>query len=70
MQPFDLTDLEWSPELLIAANDDDEQNTRLARFLWEDNGLDIPGAFLERLLPYLGMFDYSRRCPHTHLLLY
>ncbi|KAL0955554.1 hypothetical protein HGRIS_001793 [Hohenbuehelia grisea] len=54
LQPFDLTDLDWSPELLIACHDDDEQNARLARHLWEDNGLDIPETFLMRILPFLG----------------
>ncbi|KAJ8518630.1 hypothetical protein ONZ45_g4322 [Pleurotus djamor] len=54
LQPFDLTDLDWSPQLWIACHDDDEQNSRLARHLWEDNGLDVPEAFLTDLLPYLG----------------
>lgn len=54
-QPFDLTDLEWSPEILIAIHDEDEQNSRLAQHLWEDNGLDIPEAFLDALTPFLGM---------------
>ncbi|GLB43526.1 putative ARM repeat-containing protein [Lyophyllum shimeji] len=54
LQPFDLTDLDWSPELLIACHDEDEQNARLARHLWEDNGLDIPQEFLDTLIGYLG----------------
>lgn len=53
-QPFDLTDLDWSPELLIAANDEDEQNSRLARLIWEDNGLDVPESFLQTMLKFLG----------------
>ncbi|KAG6915850.1 hypothetical protein DXG01_009609 [Tephrocybe rancida] len=53
-EPFDLTDLDWSPELLIACHDEDEQNARLARHLWEDNGLDVPEQFLDTLLKYLG----------------
>ncbi|KAG6873014.1 hypothetical protein C0995_003975 [Termitomyces sp. Mi166 len=52
--PFDLTDLDWSPELLLACHDEDEQNARLARHLWEDNGLDVPEQFLETLIDYLG----------------
>jgi hypothetical protein len=47
--------LDWSPEILIAIHDEDEQNSRLAQRLWEDNGLDIPEAFLDTLTPYLGM---------------
>ncbi|KAI0316101.1 ARM repeat-containing protein [Amylostereum chailletii] len=53
LQPFDLTELDWSSELLIAANDSDEQNARLARHLWEDNGLDVPEAYSEKLLTFL-----------------
>lgn len=48
--------MEWSPEILIATHDEDEQNSRLAQHLWEDNGLDIPEAFLDTLTKYLGMF--------------
>ncbi|KZT22524.1 ARM repeat-containing protein [Neolentinus lepideus HHB14362 ss-1] len=54
LQPFDLTDLEWSIELWIAMHDSDEQNARLARTIWEDNGLDVPEAFSAPLLAYLG----------------
>ncbi|KAJ7115902.1 ARM repeat-containing protein [Mycena epipterygia] len=62
LQPFDLTDLDWSPELWVACHDDDEQNGRLGRHLWEDNGLDVPEAFLEQLLPFLGHDNaYVRR---------
>ena len=51
-----MTDLDWSPELLIACHDEDEQNARLARHVWEDNGLDVPETFLAHLLEYLGVF--------------
>jgi hypothetical protein len=54
-QPFDLTDLDWSPELWIACHDDDEQNARLARHVWEDNGLDVPETYLDELVLYLGV---------------
>ncbi|KDR69874.1 hypothetical protein GALMADRAFT_913484 [Galerina marginata CBS 339.88] len=54
LQPFDLTDLDWSPELWIACHDDDEQNERLARHVWDDNGLDVPEVFLADLQDYLG----------------
>ncbi|TFY83754.1 hypothetical protein EWM64_g252 [Hericium alpestre] len=53
LQPFDLTDLDWSPEILIAAHDTDEQNARLARHLWEDNGFDVPETYLPDLLKFL-----------------
>ncbi|QRV98281.1 translational activator gcn1 [Ceratobasidium sp. AG-Ba] len=54
LQPFDLTESEWSPEIWIACHDDDEQNARLARQLWDDNGLDISSGYIAELLPFLG----------------
>ncbi|KAI6117782.1 armadillo-type protein [Pisolithus croceorrhizus] len=57
IQPLDLTDLDWSPELWIACHDDDEQNARLANHAWEDNGLDVPEGFLGQLLPFLEHAD-------------
>ncbi|KAG8759295.1 translational activator of GCN4, partial [Ceratobasidium sp. 428] len=53
LQPFDLTELDWCPEIWIACHDDDEQNARLARHLWDDNGLDIPNGYIAELLPFL-----------------
>ncbi|KAG1891855.1 uncharacterized protein F5891DRAFT_1209847 [Suillus fuscotomentosus] len=53
IQPFDLTDLDWSPQHWVACHDDDEQNVRLAKHLWEDNGLDVPEDFLDKLMNYL-----------------
>ncbi|ORX39844.1 regulation of translational elongation-related protein [Kockovaella imperatae] len=53
LQPVDLTDLDYSEELYIAAHDSDEQNANLAAHLWEDNGLDIPETYLASLLGYL-----------------
>ncbi|KAF7294474.1 TOG domain-containing protein [Mycena kentingensis (nom. inval.)] len=54
LQPFDLTDFDWSPELWLACHDEDDQNGRLARHVWDDNGLDVPETFLPVLLPLLG----------------
>jgi hypothetical protein len=54
LQPFDLTDIEWSPEVLIACHDDDEQNGRLARQLCDENGLEIPEGYMSSLIPLLG----------------
>ncbi|KAH7334649.1 translational activator GCN1 [Rhizoctonia solani] len=53
LQPFDLTELDWSPEIWIACHDEDEQNARLARHLWDDNGLDVPSGYISELLPFL-----------------
>ena len=52
--------MDWSPELWIACHDDDEQNARLARHAWEDNGLDVPENFLDSLLDFLGGFVFRR----------
>ncbi|KAI5995298.1 armadillo-type protein [Pisolithus orientalis] len=61
IQPLDLTDFDWSPELWIACHDEDEQNARLANHVWEDNGLDVPEDFLGQLLPFLGHVNaYAR----------
>lgn len=51
---FDLTDLDWSPELWLACHDDDDQNSRLAHHIWEDNGLDVPDNYLHDLLQLHG----------------
>ncbi|KAJ7224326.1 armadillo-type protein [Mycena pura] len=62
LQPFDLTDFDWSPELWVACHEEDEQNGRLARHVWDDNGLDVPDTFLTQLLPLLGHENaYVRR---------
>jgi hypothetical protein len=53
-QPFDLTEFDWSPELLIACHDSDEPNARLARHIWEDNGLDVEEVYAPALLKLLG----------------
>ncbi|WWD10197.1 hypothetical protein V865_008331 [Kwoniella europaea PYCC6329] len=53
LQPFDLTELDYSEELWIAIHDDDEQNANLALHIWEDNGLDLPETYLNSLLRYL-----------------
>ena len=64
MQPFDLTDLDWSPELWIAIHDNDEQNARLAQHVWEDNGLDVPEPYLQHLLSFLGRHYNILIIPH------
>ncbi|KAG2335923.1 hypothetical protein BDR05DRAFT_953716 [Suillus weaverae] len=46
IQPFDLTDLDWSPQLWVACHADDEQNARLANHAWEDNSLMYQKTFL------------------------
>ncbi|KAI8978208.1 ARM repeat-containing protein [Trametes punicea] len=68
LQPFDLTDLDWSPELWIACHDEDEQNARLANHIWEDNGLDVPESFLKDIIPFLEHENsYVRLCAASAL---
>lgn len=54
LQVMDLTDLDWSPVLWVMCYDNDQQNARIAKHLWEDNGLDIPETFFDDLKPFLG----------------
>ncbi|OJT01635.1 Translational activator GCN1 [Trametes pubescens] len=68
LQPFDLTELDWSAELWIACHDEDDQNARLAVHVWEDNGLDVPENFLKDLLPFLEHDNaYVRSCTASAL---
>ncbi|TIC67402.1 ARM repeat-containing protein [Wallemia mellicola] len=53
LQPIDITDIEFPTELWLACHDEDEQNSRLANHLWDDNGLDVSEDFLGKLIPYL-----------------
>jgi hypothetical protein len=52
-KPFDLTDFDWSPALLVACHDSDTQNARLARHIWDDNGLDVVESYMEPLFQLL-----------------
>ncbi|KAG8875312.1 translational activator of GCN4 [Tulasnella sp. 331] len=62
MQPFDITDLDWSPELWLACHDDDEHNSQLANQIWDDNGLDVVESYGRDLLPFLSHHhEYVRR---------
>ncbi|KAH0826065.1 armadillo-type protein [Lanmaoa asiatica] len=54
LQPFDLTELDWSPQLWVACHDEDKQNARLAGHVWEDNGLDVFEGFREDMLAFFG----------------
>lgn len=57
-QPLDLTELEFPANLWIACHDIDDRNRQLAATAWEDNGLDVPEAFLSQLLPFLGLLMF------------
>ncbi|VDC02874.1 unnamed protein product [Peniophora sp. CBMAI 1063] len=53
LAPLDLTEREWAPALLIACSDEDDNNARLARGIWDDNGLDVPADYAPLLLSFL-----------------
>ena len=58
-KPLDLTDLDWSPDIWILCHDKDELNARLARKLWDENGLDVAEGFVEPLLAFFGKWRRS-----------
>jgi hypothetical protein len=39
---------------LVACHDTDAQNARLARHIWDDNGLDVVEVYAPALLKFLG----------------
>ena len=53
VQPLDLTDLDFSASLWIAAHDVDGRNRELAMQAWQENALDVPEAFAPLLIPFL-----------------
>lgn len=63
-QPLDLTEFDWVPELLVACHESDAQNARLARHIWEDNGLDVPDAYAPTLLKFLGKSNLNTSYAH------
>ena len=58
MQYLDLTDLNFSPELWVACHDVDELNSKLAKRLWEENGMDVEEDFKEKLLILVGTLRF------------
>ncbi|KAG8904625.1 translational activator of GCN4 [Tulasnella sp. 403] len=62
LQPLDLTDFEWSPEIWLACHDEDEQVSKLATQVWEENGLDVRSGYEDDLMKFLGHDnEYVRR---------
>ena len=55
MKPFDLLDMDWSPELWITRFDSDKQNAWLAQHVWDENALDVPEDFFSDLRGFLGL---------------
>ncbi|CAG8528815.1 4749_t:CDS:10 [Funneliformis caledonium] len=50
---LDLTEIDFSCELWVSCFDEDENNSKLALILWEDNGMDVDPNYALELLPLL-----------------
>ncbi|CAG8564220.1 8388_t:CDS:10, partial [Diversispora eburnea] len=53
LECLDLTEIDFSRELWISCQDDDEINANLALSLWDDFCMDIDSKYAEELLPLL-----------------
>lgn len=58
---LDLTDLDFSEEIWIAAHDDVEENTELAWAIWQENALEAVPDDASKILPYLASKDGQLR---------
>lgn len=58
---LDLTDLDFSEEIWIAAHDDVEENAELARAIWQENALEAAPDDAFKILPYLASKDGQLR---------
>ncbi|GAA6002609.1 hypothetical protein JCM10207_007591 [Rhodosporidiobolus poonsookiae] len=61
LQPLDLTELDFPATLWVVAHDVDARNRELAVTVWQENGLDVPEAFLPQLIPLLSHSSASIR---------
>ncbi|CAI2178661.1 6583_t:CDS:10, partial [Funneliformis geosporum] len=50
---LDLTEIDFACELWVSCYDEDENNSKLALILWEDNGMDVDPNYASELLPLL-----------------
>ncbi|KAI4170886.1 MAG: hypothetical protein LQ343_004650 [Gyalolechia ehrenbergii] len=76
-QYLDLTDLDFSEEIWIAAHDDIDENVELAWAIWKENALEALPTDAPKLFPYLASKDPQLRrasskalaaCVGDHLL--
>lgn len=58
---LDLTDLDFSEEMWIAAHDDVEENAKLAWAIWQENALEAVPDDASKILPYLASKDGQLR---------
>ncbi|ODV83450.1 hypothetical protein CANARDRAFT_29904 [[Candida] arabinofermentans NRRL YB-2248] len=60
-EEFDLSDLGFNEELCIAAFDNEELNSAIAKTIWEESGFQIDATAPKKLIPYLGNPDTGIR---------
>ncbi|CAD6505328.1 BgTH12-00819 [Blumeria graminis f. sp. triticale] len=58
---IDLTEFEFSDEIWLACHDDKEENARLGREIWDENGFELTEILPSKMLPYLGEKDIQIR---------
>lgn len=58
---LDLTDLEFSEEVWLAAHDDVDENLELAWAIWQENALEVLPADAAKIMPYLASKDPQLR---------
>ncbi|KAL8952549.1 MAG: hypothetical protein Q9222_001539 [Ikaeria aurantiellina] len=58
---IDLTDIDFSEEIWLAAHDDDEDNVELAQAVWQENALEILPSDASKISPYLSSKDAPLR---------
>lgn len=60
-EDIDLTDLDFSEEILLASHDDVDENARLGQAIWQENALELEPTDGLKLLPYLASTDKQLR---------
>lgn len=58
---IDLTDLDFSEEILLASHDDVDENAELGRAIWQENALDSEPEDVLKIEPYLASVDKQLR---------
>lgn len=58
---IDLTDLDFSEEILLASHDDVDENAELGQAIWQENALDSEPEDVLKIEPYLASVDKQLR---------
>ncbi|KAI4129805.1 MAG: hypothetical protein LQ338_002056 [Usnochroma carphineum] len=65
---IDLTDVEFSEEIWLAAHDDVEENAELAWAIWQENALEATPNDASNVIPYLASKDGQLRIASSRAL--